>query len=72
MSQRLRVLVCCNTTVRQEYVTGEALARLERFADWEWLPSEGTSNRPGVWGGASEILPKWNACATRLAMISTR
>jgi phosphoglycerate dehydrogenase-like enzyme len=54
VSQRLRVLVCCNTTVRQEYVTGEALARLERFADWEWLPSEGTSNRPGVWGGASE------------------
>ncbi|HEY1294340.1 MAG TPA: NAD(P)-dependent oxidoreductase [Chloroflexota bacterium] len=54
MSSRPRVLVCCNATVRREYVTGEGLERLERFADWEWLQSEGASSRPGVWGGASE------------------
>jgi len=53
-AQRRRVLLCCNTTVRQEYVVGEALVRLERLAEWEWLPSEGTSNRPGVWGGPSD------------------
>jgi phosphoglycerate dehydrogenase-like enzyme len=51
---RLKVLVCCNSTVKSEYVTGEAVARLERIADWDWLQSEGTSNRPGVWGGPSE------------------
>jgi phosphoglycerate dehydrogenase-like enzyme len=50
----MRVLICCNQTVRREYITGEALERLERFAEWEWLQSEGTSSRPGVWGGASE------------------
>src|SRR5437870_12247695 len=51
---RRRVLLCCNTTVRENYAVGEGLARLERPADWEWLPSEGTSTRPGVWGGPSE------------------
>ncbi len=51
---RRRVLLCCNTTVRENYAVGEGLARLERLADWEWLPSEGTSTRPGVWGGPSE------------------
>jgi phosphoglycerate dehydrogenase-like enzyme len=50
----MRVLICCNQTVRREYIMGEALERLERFAEWEWLPSEGTTTRPGVWGGASE------------------
>jgi len=54
VKQRPRVLVCCNATVRREYVIGEGLERLERFADWEWLHSEGTSSRAGVWGGASE------------------
>jgi D-3-phosphoglycerate dehydrogenase len=54
MSARPRVLVCCNSTVRREYVTGEGLDRLERLADWEWLPSEGTSSRVGVWGGPSD------------------
>ena len=49
-----RVLVCCNTRVRNEYLVGEALARLEQLADWQWLASEGTSTRPGVWGGPSE------------------
>lgn len=49
-----RILVCCNATVRREYVAGEAVARLEQIAEWEWLQSEGTSNRPGVWGGPSE------------------
>jgi phosphoglycerate dehydrogenase-like enzyme len=53
-AERRRVLLCCNTTVREQYAVGEGLARLERLADWEWLPSEGTSTRPGVWGGPSE------------------
>jgi phosphoglycerate dehydrogenase-like enzyme len=49
-----RVLLCCNERVRREDVTGEGVARLERLADWVWQPSEGTSTRPGVWGGPSE------------------
>jgi hypothetical protein len=40
--------------VRRDYLTGEALERLEGVADWESLHSEGTSTRPGVWGGPSE------------------
>lgn len=51
---RPRVLLCANDTVRNEYWTGEAIARLESFADWEWLRSVGVANRPGVWGGPSE------------------
>jgi phosphoglycerate dehydrogenase-like enzyme len=51
---RPRVLLCASPTVREEYWTGEALARLERIADWDWLPSEGVCTRPGVWGGPSE------------------
>ncbi len=54
MTARPRVLICCNSTVRREYVTGEGLDRLDHLADWEWLPSEGTSSRVGVWGGPSE------------------
>ena len=54
MTARPRVLVCCNSNVRREYVTGEAVARLARLADWEWLPSEGVSTRPGIWGGPSD------------------
>ena len=54
MTARPRVLVCCNSNVRREYATGDAVARLERLADWAWLPSEGTSTRPGMWGGPSE------------------
>jgi phosphoglycerate dehydrogenase-like enzyme len=50
----MKVLLCANTTVREDYWTGEALARLERIAEWDWLPSEGVSTRPGVWGGPSE------------------
>jgi phosphoglycerate dehydrogenase-like enzyme len=49
-----RVLVCCNSTVRNDYIIGEGLPRLESLAEWEWLPSEGTSTRPGVWGGPSD------------------
>src|SRR5919112_2038763 len=52
--QRPRVLLCANATVREEYWTGGPLARLERIADWDWLPSEGVCTRPGVWGGPSE------------------
>ncbi|HEV8639047.1 MAG TPA: hydroxyacid dehydrogenase [Chloroflexota bacterium] len=51
---RPRVLVCCNSEVREHDVAGEALPRLEALADWEWLPSEGESTRPGVWGGPSD------------------
>jgi D-3-phosphoglycerate dehydrogenase len=51
---RARVLVCCNSTVRREYVAGEGLARLAQLADWEWLAAEGTSSREGVWGGPSD------------------
>jgi phosphoglycerate dehydrogenase-like enzyme len=51
---RPRVLLCANAIVREEYAAGEGVPRLERLADWEWLPSEGTSHRPGVWGGPSE------------------
>jgi len=50
-----RILVCCNSTVRRDYVAGEALERLEQLADWEWLPSEGAAvNRPDLWGGPSQ------------------
>lgn len=52
--ERPRVLLCSNTTVREQYAVGEGVARLERLADWEWLPSEGVSTRAGVWGGPSE------------------
>jgi len=51
---RPRVLLCANATVREEYWTGEGLGRLERIADWDWLPSEGICTREGVWGGPSE------------------
>jgi phosphoglycerate dehydrogenase-like enzyme len=51
---RPRVLICANTATRNEIVSGEGLARLESFADWEWLPSEGVCTRPGVWGGPSD------------------
>ncbi|MDQ3808933.1 MAG: hypothetical protein M3336_01450, partial [Chloroflexota bacterium] len=54
MTARARVLLCANSTVRHEYWTGEALARLERIADWDWLPSEGVSTQAGVWGGPSD------------------
>ncbi|MGE3911230.1 MAG: hydroxyacid dehydrogenase [Chloroflexota bacterium] len=52
--RRPRVLLCATETVRNEYWTGEGLARLEQVADWEWLQSEGICTRPGVWGGPSE------------------
>ena len=54
MTARPRVLVCCNSTVRREYIAGEGVGRLDHLADWEWLPSEGTSSRVGVWGGPSD------------------
>jgi D-3-phosphoglycerate dehydrogenase len=54
MSERSRVLICGNSTVRQEYVVGEGVARLDALADWEWLPSEGVCTTPGVWGGPSD------------------
>ena len=52
---RPRVLICANEQVRQEIVSGEGVARLERITDWEWLQSEGICTRPGVWGGPSEV-----------------
>jgi phosphoglycerate dehydrogenase-like enzyme len=55
MTSRPRVLICCNSTVRRDYIAGEGLARLEQLADWEWLPSEGaSSNSPELWGGPSQ------------------
>ena len=63
MSARPRILICCNSTVRREYIAGEGVSRLDHLADWEWLPSEGTSSRVGVWGGPSDD----PADATRLA-----
>jgi len=54
LSQRPRVLVCCNTMVHDSYLVGEGLERLDRLADWEWLPSEGQSTRRDLWGGPSE------------------
>jgi len=48
-------------------VTGEGLERLEHMADWEWLPSEGTSSRQGVWGGPSDDPADAARLATRLA-----
>jgi len=54
MSGRPRVLLCCNATVREEYASGEGVARLEALADWDWIRSEGVCTRPGVWGGPSE------------------
>jgi phosphoglycerate dehydrogenase-like enzyme len=51
-----RVLVCCNSVVRDSYLGAVELARLERIADWEWLASEGVyaSNLTGFWGGPSQ------------------
>ena len=54
MIARPRVLICSNATVREEIVSGEGVARLERLADWEWLQSEGVCTRPDVWGGPSD------------------
>jgi D-3-phosphoglycerate dehydrogenase / 2-oxoglutarate reductase len=54
MSDRPRVLVCCNTPVHDGYLVGEALRRLNDLADWEWLHSEGESTRRDLWGGPSE------------------
>jgi D-3-phosphoglycerate dehydrogenase len=49
-----RVLLCHNGDVHSRYITGEAVARLDALAEWEWLASEGVCTRPGVWGGPSE------------------
>src|SRR5438105_15579522 len=54
VAERPRVLLCSNTIVRDQHAVGEGVARLDRLADWEWLPSQGASTRPGVWGGPSE------------------
>jgi phosphoglycerate dehydrogenase-like enzyme len=40
---------------------------MERIADWEWLPSEGASTQPGVWGGASEDPAEAERLRTRIA-----
>jgi phosphoglycerate dehydrogenase-like enzyme len=39
--------------VRDGYLVGEGLGRLEALADWDWLPSEGQPARRDVWGGPS-------------------
>jgi len=54
VSDRPRVLICSNSVVRNDYIEGEGVARLEALGDWEWLSSEGaSSNSPERWGGAS-------------------
>jgi phosphoglycerate dehydrogenase-like enzyme len=53
---RPRVLLCGNSTVREQYWVGEGLARLEKLADWDWVPSEGKPPTGGTgwqWGGSS-------------------
>jgi phosphoglycerate dehydrogenase-like enzyme len=67
VSGRPRILVCCNSTVRRDYVAGEGLERLEKWADWEWLASEGTSSREGVWGGPSDDANDATRLRTKLA-----
>lgn len=47
------MLVCANTEVRETVIVGEGRARLDRLADWEWLPSEGICDDPDLWGGPS-------------------
>jgi phosphoglycerate dehydrogenase-like enzyme len=53
-ASRPRVLLCFNQSVRERYIKPDEIERLESFADWEWLQSEGVSTQPGVWGGPSE------------------
>jgi phosphoglycerate dehydrogenase-like enzyme len=67
MNDRPRILVCCNSTVRRDYVTGEGLERLQRIAGWDWLPSEGTSTRVDLWGGPSEDPADAEKLRTKLA-----
>jgi len=43
-SARPKVLFAFNEAVRQNYLDPAELARLETFADWDWLPCEGRSN----------------------------
>ncbi|HLZ27575.1 MAG TPA: hydroxyacid dehydrogenase [Chloroflexota bacterium] len=64
---RPRILVCCNSTVRREYVAGEGVERLQRLADWEWLASEGVSSRKDIWGGPSDDAADATRLRTRLA-----
>jgi phosphoglycerate dehydrogenase-like enzyme len=51
---RPHVLICANSAVHQEIVSGEGVGRLERIADSEWLASEGVCTTPDVWGGPSD------------------
>jgi phosphoglycerate dehydrogenase-like enzyme len=51
-----RVLLCFNSDVRKNVTTDPDLARLERIAVWDWLPSEGqqaSGTHPWDWGNAS-------------------
>ena len=38
---RPKVLIVCNKHVHDVYLRSDDLDRLARFADWDWLPSEG-------------------------------
>jgi phosphoglycerate dehydrogenase-like enzyme len=68
VTDRPRVLVACNSTVHDEYLSGEGVARLEALADWEWLPCEGTSsNTPDRWGGPSTDPADTNRLRDKLA-----
>lgn len=39
-----KILFVCNQNVREIYLAPAELERLSRFADWDWLPSEGAAN----------------------------
>lgn len=41
IASRPTVLLVCNQRVRDVYLSDHDLDRLNTFADWEWLPSEG-------------------------------
>ena len=58
MSDRPRVLLCFNSTVRASYVTDPDLDRLSQVAEWDWLPSEGAQRlgSPGSWDTANPSL----------------
>jgi len=71
MSARRRILVCANSTVREEYITGEAVARLEQLGDWEWVASEGVSTRTDVCRSES-LKNRSSACVIQSPFIHSK
>lgn len=50
MPNRVKLLFAFEQSVREGYLPPEELARLETFADWDWVPSEGG----GLYGAADD------------------